>query len=115
MRLSTGWLAALNWYEPELPESSVAVERRARLLAKRRGNSRWKLDAIDFFNEELMRFLSFNNAILASIEDVIMVCDREGRIVYQNPAAKRLAGYRENPGPASEYLSSLLNGRDFSL
>jgi signal transduction histidine kinase len=113
--LSTGWLDALNWYEPEWPESSSAVARRAKLLAKQRKNSRWKLDAIDFFNEELMRFLSFNNAILASIEDVIIVADPEGRIVYQNPAAKRLTGYRENPGPAPEYLGSLLNGRDVGL
>ena len=80
-----------------------------------RRNSRWKLDAIDFFNEELMRFLSFNNAILASIEDVIIVCDPEGRVVYQNPAAKSLGEYRENPGRAAEYLSSLLDGREFKL
>jgi len=80
-----------------------------------RRNSRWKLHAIDFFNDELMRFLSFNNAILASIEDVIIVCDRGGRVVYQNPAAKNLGGYRENPGAASGYMASLLDGRDFPL
>jgi len=32
---------------------------------------------IDFFNEELMKFLSFNNAVLASIEDVIIVSDAQ--------------------------------------
>jgi hypothetical protein len=32
-------------------------------------------NAIDFFNRELTRFLSFNNTILASIEDAIIVCD----------------------------------------
>jgi signal transduction histidine kinase/CHASE2 domain-containing sensor protein len=114
-RLSGGWLNALNWYEPEWPESADAARRRANLLEKRHDSARWKLDAIDFFNEELMRFLSFNNAILSSIEDVIIVSDRGGRVVYQNPAAKRLTGYRENPGPAPEYLSSLMDGREFQL
>src|SRR5262249_15528399 len=76
-RLSSGWLAALNWYEPEWPESAAASRRRAQLFARKGLNSRWKLHAIDFLNEELMRFLSFNNAILASIEDVIVVCDAE--------------------------------------
>jgi signal transduction histidine kinase/CHASE2 domain-containing sensor protein len=114
-RLSTGWLAALNWYEPEWPESAHAAARRSKLLAKRRRNARWKLDAVEFFNEELMRFLSFNNAILASIEDVIIVCDRDGRVVYQNPAAKVLKGYRENPGPAPEYVGAILDGREFQL
>jgi signal transduction histidine kinase/CHASE2 domain-containing sensor protein len=114
-RLSIGWLAAVNWYEPEWPESSEAARRRANLLAKQHDSARWKLDAIDFFNEELMRFLSFNNAILSSIEDVIIVCDRDGRVVYQNPAAKRLTGYRENPGPAPEYLAAVLDGREFPL
>ena len=111
-KLSTGWLAALNWYEPEWPESAVGAKR-AMLLARRRRNSRWRLDAVDFFNEELMRFLCFNNAILASIEDVIIVSDPQGRVVYQNPAAKRLHGYGENPRPAPDYLSLLLDGRDF--
>jgi CHASE2 domain-containing sensor protein/anti-sigma regulatory factor (Ser/Thr protein kinase) len=114
-RLSSSWLAALNWYEPEWPESAAAVRRRAKLMARGRRNSRWKLHAIDFFNEELMRFLSFNNAILTSIEDVIIVCDPDGRVVYQNPAAKRLAGYRENPGLVSGYLASALDGRDIKL
>jgi signal transduction histidine kinase/CHASE2 domain-containing sensor protein len=114
-RLSSGWLAALNWYEPEWPESAAAARRRAGILSRPRRNARWKLDAIDFFNDELMRFLSFNNAILASIEDVIVVSDRDGRVVYQNPAAKKLANYRENPGPAPEYLRSLLDRLDFKL
>jgi signal transduction histidine kinase len=114
-RLSGGWFAALNWYEPEWSQSSPRVQRRTNLLAKGRRNSRWKLDAIDFFNEELMRFLSFNNGILASIEDVIIVCDPQGRVVYQNPAAKRLAGYREDPGPVIEYLASVLDGRRLEL
>jgi signal transduction histidine kinase/CHASE2 domain-containing sensor protein len=114
-RLSSGWLSALNWYEPEWPESAAAAQRRASILSRPRRNARWKLDAIDFFNDELMRFLSFNNAILASIEDVIIVCDRDGRVVYQNPAARKLANYRENPGPAPEYLGSLLYGREFKL
>ena len=114
-RLSSGWLTALNWYEPEWPESSVAAGRRTRILSRPRRNARWKLDAIDFFNAELMRYLSFNNAILASIEDVIIVCDPDGRVVYQNPAARNLGEYRENPGRAAEYLSSLLDGREFKL
>ena len=114
-RLSSGWLAALHWYEPEWPESAAALKRRAKLLAKGRTNSRWKLHAIDFFNEELMRFLSFNNAILASIEDVIIVSDGDGRVVYQNPAAKRLAGYRENPGGVADYLNSFLDCAAFKL
>src|SRR6185503_8527059 len=107
-----GWLAALNDYEKE---SLTRGARREKLFGSRKHNSRWKLDAVDFFNEELMRFLSFNNAILASIEDVIIVCDPQGRVVYQNPAAKRLAGYRENPGPVSQYLGSVLDGRGFEV
>jgi signal transduction histidine kinase/CHASE2 domain-containing sensor protein len=114
-RLSTDWLGALHWYEPEWPESVEAAQRRANMLSGKQRNARWKLDAIDFFNYELMRFLSFNNAILASIEDVIIVCDRGGRVVYQNPAAQRLIGYRENPGTATAYLASLLDGRKFEL
>jgi signal transduction histidine kinase len=113
-RLSRDWFDALRWYEPELPQSARAVERRAKLLAKAGRNSRWKLEAIDLLNEELMRFLSFNNQILASIEDVIIVCDADDRVVYQNPAAKKLAGYRENPGPVAQYLASVLDGREFT-
>src|SRR5262249_11479661 len=113
--LSSDWIAAINWYEPEWPESVAARDRRNKFLGTAARNSRWKLDAIDFFNEELMRYLSFNNAILDSIEDVIIVCDRDGRVVYQNPAAKRIAGYRENPGATTAYLSSIMDGREFSL
>ena len=78
-RLSRGWLAALHWYDPESQQTTAAIEKRASLLTSGRRNSGWKLFAIDFFNEELMRFLSFNNAILSSIEDVIIVCEPDGR------------------------------------
>ena len=76
-------------------------------------NARWRLEAVDFFNDDLVRFLSFNNAILASIEDVIIVADPAGRVVYQNPAAHGLDGYREQPPFAPEYLRLLLDGRSF--
>jgi signal transduction histidine kinase len=112
-RLSRDWFAALHWHDPESPQTTAAVEKRASLLTDSRRDSGWKLHAIDFFNEELMRFLSFNNAILASIEDVIIVCDPDGRVVYQNPAAPRLSGYRESPGDVSKYLGSIFDGRDF--
>ena len=109
-RLSSGWIAALTSFQSQ---SVAAAERRGRLFGRTRRNSRWKLEAIDFFNEELMEFLSFNNAILASIEDVIIVSDRAGRVVYQNPAAKRLDRYKEDAGEAPGYVSSLLDARDF--
>src|SRR2546427_1734509 len=80
-RLSSGWFAALTSFQSQ---SMAAADRHNRLFGRERRNSRWKLDAIDFFNEELMRFLSFNNAILASIDDVIIVSDTAGRVVYQN-------------------------------
>jgi PAS domain S-box-containing protein len=108
-RLSTGWLAALTSFQSQ---SADANERRNRLFVRARRNSRWKLDAIDFFNDELMRFLSFNNAILSSIEDVIIVSDPTGRVVYQNPAARRLNGYAEVSSNAPAYVASLLDGRD---
>jgi signal transduction histidine kinase/CHASE2 domain-containing sensor protein len=113
-RLSTGWLSALRSYEPE---DAMSAARQSRLFGTNRRNSRWKLDAVDFFNEELMRFLSFNNAVLSSIEDVIIVSDTTGRVVYQNPSTRRLEGYREDPGAASDYLASLLDSRalDFDL
>ncbi len=114
-RLSSDWLKALHRYEPEWPEAAAVMQRRTKFLATVRRNSRWRLDAVDFFNDELMRFLSFNNAILASIEDVIIVCDPDGRVVYQNPAASRLPGYRESPGSITTYLGSLLDGRAFTL
>jgi signal transduction histidine kinase/CHASE2 domain-containing sensor protein len=108
-RLSTGWLAALTSFQSQ---SADANERRNKLFVRARRNSRWKLDAIDFFNDELMRFLSFNNAILSSIEDVIIVSDPTGRVVYQNPVAWRLNGYQEVSSNAPAYVSSLLDGRD---
>ncbi len=106
-RLS-GWLAALNVYGDKTSRAG-----RPDLFGTERRNARWKLDAVDFFNEELMRFLSFNNAILGAIEDVIIVSDPAGRVVYQNAAAKRVEGYRDDPGPAPEYVSKLLDGRPF--
>src|SRR5437867_12870241 len=86
---------------------------RDQLFGTRRRNSRWKLDAIDFFNEELMQFLSFNNAILASIEDVIIVSDLEGHVFYQNTAAKALQNYQMKPPDAPVYLASILDGGNF--
>jgi signal transduction histidine kinase len=114
-RLSSDWLSALHLYEPEWPRAAQATERRTKLMRRERRNARWKLDAIDFFNEELMRFLSFNNGILGSIEDVIVVADPDGRVVYQNPAARRLVGYHENPGPATEYFTTILDVKDFEI
>ena len=108
-RLSTGWLAALTSFQSQ---SADANERRNKLFVQARRNSRWKLDVIEFFNDELMSFLSFNNAILASIEDIIIVSDRTGRVVYQNPLARRLNGYQEVPSKAAAYIASLLDGRD---
>src|SRR5439155_1243017 len=70
-RLSSGWIGTLTSFQSQ---TQAATERRNR-LGRRRHNSRWKLDAIDFFNQELMQFLAFNNAILASINDVIIVSD----------------------------------------
>src|SRR5262245_9151668 len=103
-----GWLAALSEYTKE---SLLRGERRKKLFETRRHNSRWKLEAVDFFNEELLQFLSFNNSILASITDVIIVSDPAGRIVYQNPAAEPLDGYRKDPPFATDYFASLLDGR----
>ena len=108
-RLSDGWTAALRSFESQ---SRAAAERRERLFGRARRNSRWRLDAIDFFNEELMRFLALNNAILGSIEDIIIVSDSLGRVVYQNPAAKRLEKYHDVPHRVSDYVASLLDYRD---
>jgi signal transduction histidine kinase len=105
-----GWLSPLDASESEL---ETRMERRKQLLATRYRNSRWRLQAVDFFNEDLVRFLSFNNAILGSIDDVIIVADETRRVVYQNPAASRLNGYSRNPKSAPDYLASLLDGRDF--
>ena len=102
------WLALLDAAEQE---GRARRSRRQRLLDVVRRDSRWKLDAVDFFNEQLYRFLSFNNAILAGIDDVIIVSDPLGRVVYQNPSAERLSGYSQTPPPAWEYLSGLLDGR----
>ena len=108
-RLSTGWLAALTSFQSQ---SADANARRNKLFVRARRNSHWKLDAIDFFNDELMRFLSFNNAILASIQDVIIVSDPTGRVVYQNPVARQFDGYKEVSSNAPTYVASLLDGRD---
>src|SRR3989449_568775 len=108
-RLSSGWIAALTSFQSQ---TQAADERRNRLFGRRRHNSRWKLDAIDFFNQELMQFLSFNNAILASINDVIIVSDLGGRVVYQNPAGKALQNYQMNPADAPSYIASILDGRN---
>jgi len=104
------WVTALDAYERE---SKSRDEHRENLFGTQRRNSRWKLDAVDFFSEELVRFLAFNNAILASIKDVIIVSDPAGRVVYQNPAATRLEGHRNDPPFAPEYFASLLDGRSF--
>ncbi len=102
------WLELLDAAEQE---GRARRSRRQRLLDIVRRDSRWKLDAVDFFNEQLYRFLSFNNAILGAIDDVIIVSDPLGRVVYQNPAAERLPGYSQAPPAAWEYLSGLLDGR----
>ena len=86
---------------------------RQRLLATPWRNAKWRLHALDFFNEELVRFVSFNQAILSSIEDAIIVSDIAGRVVYQNPAARSLEGYVVEPGGAAKYFATLLDGRDF--
>jgi signal transduction histidine kinase/CHASE2 domain-containing sensor protein len=106
-----GWLSALADYEKE---SLVRGSRRESLFKNRRRNSRWKLDAVDYFNSELMQFLSFNSAILSSITDVIIVSDPTGRVAYQNPAASRLDGYAEDPPFAMDYFASLLDGKTFA-
>jgi signal transduction histidine kinase len=62
-----------------------------------------------------MRFLSFNNAILGSIEDVIIVSDTVGRVVYQNNAARGLNGYQEVSSNAPAYIASVLDGRDLKV
>lgn len=104
------WLSAIEAHDRE---SALRDFKRERLFRIHRHNSRWKLDAVDYFNEELMQFLSFNKAVLASIEDIIVVSDPAGRVVYQNPAARRLEGYREDPAFAPDYFGSLLDGRKF--
>ncbi len=106
-----GWLSALDAYEKE---SRGREQEKERLLDPGAlQNSRWRLDAVDYFNDELVRFLSFNDAVLGSIEDVIIVSDPAGRIVYQNPAAKRLEGYSDDPPFAPDYFSLLLDRPNF--
>ncbi len=102
------WIGVIDAYEQD---RSKRQRRKAGRLVAGRHNAAWKLEAIDFFNQQLYRFVSFNKAVLASIEDVILVSDPAGRVVYQNPAAERLNGYLEDAPPAWEYLSALLDGR----
>jgi signal transduction histidine kinase len=102
------WLSAIQSTEKQSAGREID---RKRLLAAPQRNARWRLQAVDFFNEDLLRFLSFNNAILSSIEDVIIVADPSGRVVYQNPPAQRLHRYSEDPPFAPDYLKALLDGR----
>jgi len=105
------WLDAIHSYEAA---SARRQKERTHLLGVRWRNSKWRLGAVDYFNDELVRFLEFNNAILSSIEDVTIVSDVLGRIVYQNPAARSLDGFREDPPFAPDYISGLLDGRNFA-
>jgi PAS domain-containing protein len=106
-----GWLAAIDKHQTD---TSGRKKNRLTLFAAPRPSYRWRLNAVDFLNEELVRFLSFNTAILSSIDDVIIVSDPAGRVAYQNPAASRLAGFSPDPGFAPEYWASLLDGRAFA-
>ena len=106
--LKRQWLDVLNTFEHEREGRS---ERRERLLAKRRHDAPWKLDAVDYFNEQLYRFVSFNDSVLAGIEDVIIVSDPAGQVVYQNTAARNLQSFSDEPPVLWDYLSSLLDGR----
>lgn len=105
------WLLALQTFESGIARRQAE---RIRLFAAPWRNSRWRLGAVDFFSEDLVRFLSFNSAVLQSIEDVIIVSDVRGKVVYQNPAAHRLEKYEETPPFAPIYFASLLDGRDFA-
>jgi signal transduction histidine kinase/CHASE2 domain-containing sensor protein len=105
------WLDSIRTYEVA---SAQREKERTHLLGVRWRSYKWRLGAVDFFNEELVRFLEFNSAVLGSIEDVTIVCDVLGRVVYQNPAAESLEGFREDPGYAPDYISFLLDGRDLS-
>jgi CHASE2 domain-containing sensor protein/signal transduction histidine kinase len=104
------WLGAIRLYEAA---QARRHKERAHLLGVRWRNSKWRLGAVDYFNDELVRFLEFNSAILSSIEDVTIVSDVLGRIVYQNPAARDLDGFRDDPAFAPDYISQLLDGRSF--
>ncbi len=105
------WLDAIRSYEAT---TARRQKERTHLLGVRWRSSRWRLGAVDFFNDELVRFLQFNSAVLSSIEDVTIVSDVLGRIVYQNPAAKRLDGFLEDPPFAADYISQLLDGRSLA-
>jgi signal transduction histidine kinase/CHASE2 domain-containing sensor protein len=105
-----GWLGAIHSYEAV---HTRRQKERAHLLGVRWRNSKWRLGAVDYFNDELVRFLEFNSAVLSSIEDVTIVSDVLGRILYQNPAARDLDGFREAPPFAPDYISQLLDGRSF--
>jgi signal transduction histidine kinase/CHASE2 domain-containing sensor protein len=104
------------WIESIRTAETAAAHRareRSRMWASPLKTSKWRLQAVDFLNEELVRYLEFNRAVLGSIDDVTIVCDVRGTVLYQNPAATRLAGYQENPGFAPQYFAHLLDGRDF--
>jgi signal transduction histidine kinase/CHASE2 domain-containing sensor protein len=103
------WIDSIRLYEAA---SARRQKERSHILGVRWRNSKWRLEAVDFFNEELVRFLEFNSAVLGSIEDVTIVSDVLGRTVYQNPAARGLEGFSENPPFAPEYVSQLLDGRN---
>lgn len=104
------------WIESIRSAETAAAHRareRTRMWASPLKTSKWRLQAVDFLSEELVRYLEFNRAVLGSIDDVTIVCDVRGTVLYQNPAASRLVGYQENPGFAPQYFSQLLDGRDF--
>jgi signal transduction histidine kinase len=108
-RLRLRWRGVLESCERE---RDGRARRRDGLLAKRRHNAGWKLEAVDFFSEQLHRFVTFNDAVLAGIEDVVIVADPAGQVVYQNTAAEKLRGFSISPPPMWDYLSSLLDRRD---
>jgi len=105
------WLSALTSAETE--ERGRSSHRKKLMAGTNQSNAKWRLEAVDYFNEDLVRFLSFNSAILGSIEDVIIVADPAGRVVYQNPAAQGVSGYQLVPPFAPDYLASVLDGRSF--
>ena len=44
--------------------------------------------------EELRRLTEFNEAVLASVHDLVVVTDVDGHILYYNPTAEQVTGYR---------------------
>jgi signal transduction histidine kinase len=98
------WLRAIEAYDER--QRGLEAER-AEAAARHRDAPR-KLDAVEFFNQEMARLVSFNDAVLGGIGDVIIVADPAGTVVYQNPAAQRLAGYREKPPRLWQYLDRLV-------